>query len=198
MSGATRPCKCWVFWVLASGTLSAIAVAALSTALSTAHTAIAPGVAAHQRIDWADLAAPGWDPLKAFRSLDTSRLDDRDPAAAALLQHMRDSWDNAPTNGALDGAAVRVSGFVVALQMGGGSLQEFLLVPYFGACVHSPPPPSNQIIRVQLAQPSAGLKTMDAVMVTGRLSRDRSQSDMGTSSWRLEATAAERLAVNRD
>lgn len=44
--------------------------------------------------------------------------------------------------------SIRVAGFVVPLAFGDGQQQitEFFLVPYFGACIHVPPPPPNQII----------------------------------------------------
>lgn len=50
---------------------------------------------------------------------------------------------------ALDGRRVRLPGFVVPLESDeGGLLTEFFLVPYFGACIHVPPPPPNQIVYV--------------------------------------------------
>jgi hypothetical protein len=49
----------------------------------------------------------------------------------------------------MEGKAVRLPGFVVSLDREGEALKEFLLVPYFGACIHVPPPPSNQIVHVK-------------------------------------------------
>lgn len=49
----------------------------------------------------------------------------------------------------LDGVLVRVPGYVLPFQYEEtGKLSEFLLVPYFGACIHTPPPPPNQIVYV--------------------------------------------------
>ena len=47
----------------------------------------------------------------------------------------------------LNGQLVRIPGFVVPVEFDEESITEFFLVPYFGACIHSPPPP-NQIIYV--------------------------------------------------
>jgi len=48
----------------------------------------------------------------------------------------------------LDGQIVRMPGFVVPLEDYVESASEFLLVPYYGACVHVPPPPPNQMVYV--------------------------------------------------
>ena len=66
--------------------------------------------------------------------------------------------------------------------------REFLLVPYFGACIHTPPPPANQIILV--IPPATGalkVRSMDAIWVDGVLSESRVDTDMGRSAYRLEA-----------
>ena len=56
----------------------------------------------------------------------------------------------APVVEALNGQHVKIPGFVVPLDASGETVKEILLVPYFGACVHVPPPPSNQIVHVTL------------------------------------------------
>ena len=53
----------------------------------------------------------------------------------------------------LDGEKIRVPGFMVPIEMDGPkNVTEFFLVPYFGACIHEPPPPPNQIIHVEHPQ----------------------------------------------
>jgi hypothetical protein len=61
-------------------------------------------------------------------------------------------------------------------------------VPYFGACIHTPPPPANQIVHVL---PKAGmkLKSMDVVWVDGTLKAQRGDSYMGVSGYRMDAEA---------
>ena len=51
-----------------------------------------------------------------------------------------------------DGQAIRVPGFMVPIEMDGLNVTEFFLVPYFGACIHTPPPPPNQIIHIKYPQ----------------------------------------------
>jgi uncharacterized protein len=148
---------------------------------------------------WADLVPPGWDPPKQIADLrqDLSKLSDSDPRAAAIIKRMREVWDHAPPVAAMDGAAVRIAGYVVPLEASGRRQAEFLLVPYFGACIHAPPPPANQIIHV-LAQPrTPRLHTMDTVWVSGVLAVMHSESEMGASGYRLDATAVEAYVQRR-
>ena len=53
---------------------------------------------------------------------------------------------------ALDGAAVKIPGYLLPLEFSDRKITEFLLVPWVGACIHTPPPPPNQIVHVTLDQ----------------------------------------------
>lgn len=47
----------------------------------------------------------------------------------------------------LDEKNVRIPGYIVPLEYDDDrAVTRFLLVPYFGACIHEPPPPPNQTI----------------------------------------------------
>ena len=148
-------------------------------------------------INWEELVPAGWDPMKEFKGLDLNSMTDGDPRALQLMKRVREVWDNAPANVALDGQPVRIPGFVVPLEEGKDGLKEFLLVPYFGACVHSPPPPANQIIHVLPQSPAKGLRSMDAVWISGNLVRTRTDSYMGASSWRMDARVVEPYSDKR-
>lgn len=151
----------------------------------------APARAGFQEVTWDELVPKDWDPLKQFKDMNFGVLNDADPRAAAMLKKMRETWDNAPTNNAMDGKPIRIPGYVVPLEEGKSGMTEFLLVPYFGACIHSPPPPSNQIIHVRPREPAKGVKSMDAVWISGTLKTLRSDTFMGASGYRLEAVAIE-------
>ncbi len=149
----------------------------------------ATGQAANFRtINWDALVPKDWDPFKDFKGFDFQMLQDGDPRADELLAKMRAAWDNAPANPALVGQAVRIPGFVVPLEEGRDGIREFLLVPYFGACIHSPPPPANQIVHVVPRSP-ARFRSMDTVWVSGVLTQTRTDSYMGASTYRIEAQA---------
>jgi hypothetical protein len=64
-------------------------------------------------------------------------------------------------------------------------------VSNFGACIHTPPPPSNQILRVTAASPIQNLRTMDSVWVSGRLKAATSDFPMGRSSYSMQIDAIE-------
>ncbi len=140
-------------------------------------------------IAWDALVPADWDPFKEFKDLNFQMMDDGDPKAAAMLKRMREVWDNAPVNPALVGQAVRLPGFVVPLEDGKDGMKEFLLVPYFGACIHSPPPPSNQIVHVLPRSPAKGLRSMDPVWISGVLATAQTDTYMGAASYRIEAVS---------
>jgi uncharacterized protein len=145
-----------------------------------------PGAA--RTITWEQLVPPNWDPFKDFKDLNFQLLDDGDPRAARMLKRMREVWDNAPPNPQIVGQNVRLPGFLVPLEDSKEGLKEFLLVPYFGACIHSPPPPANQIVHVLPRTPVKGFRSMDTVWVSGPLATVRTDSYMGAASYRIEAT----------
>ena len=138
---------------------------------------------------WHELAPAGWRSTPPFRGEDIARLDDADPRAQALLARMQSEWDAAPPNAALDGAAIRTAGYVVPIEQTREGLREFLLVPYYGACIHIPPPPANQIIDVTLSRPARDLASMDTVWVEGVLRVARTSHDSGASTFAMRADA---------
>ena len=71
----------------------------------------------------------------------------------------------------LIGKSVKIPGFAVPLEGDDGfdRIKEFLLVPTYGACIHVPPPPPNQVIHVILRESVHFEKLMYAVWITGIL-----------------------------
>ncbi len=103
-------------------------------------------------------------------------------------------------NKALDGKQVRIPGYLLPLEFDGEKVTEFLLVPYVGACIHSPPPPPNQIVHVKTEEAyttDGGLYT--PVWVNGLMKTEQSQSNLSfidgssgiPSSYALEAISIE-------
>ncbi|WP_148661436.1 DUF3299 domain-containing protein [Roseateles chitosanitabidus] len=166
------------------------AAAAPGTTAPSAPAASTPATG-YRELTWLQLVPPGWDPMKRFRDLNLGRLSDSSPRTASLMADLRDELDNAPLVESLQDAPVRLPGYVVPLQADRDGVREFLLVPYFGACIHMPPPPANQIVLVRLAQPARQLRAMDTVWASGVLKLDRQPSEMGVSGYRLEAGRVE-------
>ncbi len=92
----------------------------------------------------------------------------------------------------LEGKLVRIPGFVVPLDDFQDEGAEFLLVPYYGACVHTPPPPPNQIVMVEMTGKKAvKLNLFDAVWMSGRLKIASVESPYGTVGYQLEGLKVE-------
>jgi hypothetical protein len=107
------------------------------------------------------------------------------PQELELQRKMRKIWDNAPVRPELEGERVRLAGYVVPLEYSTGAIRDFLLVPYFGACIHTPPPPPNQIIHVNPARPLKSESASEAVWVSGVLETVRSETGMGNAGYRM-------------
>ncbi|MEZ8376046.1 DUF3299 domain-containing protein [Vibrio cyclitrophicus] len=69
----------------------------------------------------------------------------------------------------LAGSNIKIPGFVIPLEGDAENITEFLLVPFYGACIHVPPPPPNQIIHVKFDKGAPTQDLWDIVYITGRL-----------------------------
>jgi hypothetical protein len=93
-------------------------------------------------------------------------------------------------NKSLEGATVRLPGFIVPLQANGG-VSEFLLVPYFGSCIHVPPPPPNQIVYVHNSKRSGIESIYEAYWITGKLHLQTKTTRLGSTAYELSADKIE-------
>ena len=81
---------------------------------------------------------------------------------------------------ALAGKLVKIPGFTVPLEDWASSATEFLLVPYVGACIHTPPPPPNQLVYIQMDEGKrAKMDGWNPVWVEGVLEIEMTQSVYG-------------------
>jgi hypothetical protein len=87
----------------------------------------------------------------------------------------------------LDGARVRIGGYVVPLDFDATKVTEFLLVPFVGACIHVPPPPPNQIIYVKAAEGFEVAGQFDPVYVTGTIRTARQVTGLAATGYTMEA-----------
>ncbi|MFO1321492.1 MAG: DUF3299 domain-containing protein [Burkholderiales bacterium] len=106
----------------------------------------------------------------AARKLEQGGLD-----VEALLAKRREMSElrkgqGAVLNRALEGQLVRVPGYLLPLELKGRKVTEFLLVPWVGACIHTPPPPPNQIVHVKPDVPYEMSGMFEPIWVMGRLS----------------------------
>ncbi|MFJ1254874.1 DUF3299 domain-containing protein [Cupriavidus sp. CuC1] len=64
-------------------------------------------------------------------------------------------------------------------------------MPYFGACIHVPPPPANQVVHVRTRQPLRGMRTMDTVWISGVLRVERAETMMGDAGYAISDARVE-------
>ena len=95
-------------------------------------------------------------------------------------------------NKELDGALIKIPGFIVPLDVGkDGLVTDFFLVPYFGACIHVPPPPPNQIVHVRISKGIALDSIYEAYWITGRMKVVNKSTRLGASAYQLAASNVE-------
>lgn len=86
----------------------------------------------------------------------------------------------------LNNLTVRLPGFIVPLDFRSDKkYREFLLVPYFGACLHTPPPPPNQIVYVRTETPVTVADIWSPVWVEGKMHTQRHENDVGSAAYTL-------------
>ena len=101
------------------------------------------------------------------------------------------SWGER-VRGDLNKKDVRIPGFMVPLEYKEREVvTRFLLVPYFGACYHEPPPPPNQTIYA-VYEPGYELgEIWQPIWIEGTISVSRVEEDLATASYSVSATAIE-------
>lgn len=95
---------------------------------------------------------------------------------------------NAPVVKELNGKLVKIPGFVVPLEGDDDVVTEFLLVPYFGACVHVPPPPSNQLIHVKMPKGAPIEAMYDPIYVIGVIKTESWEGELAQVGYSLDGT----------
>ena len=87
---------------------------------------------------------------------------------------------------------VRIPGFIVPLDFEQRqSVTRFLLVPYFGACIHEPPPPPNQTIYAEY-EPGYNLESFwQPFWIEGKIFVNRVEEDLATALYTLSAEKIE-------
>lgn len=158
-----------------------------STAKSGAGTPAAP-----RELTWDDLLPESERNAPPLVSQRAQPLFDDETGPAAIQE------GSAQVNRRLNGLTVKLPGFVVPIRFtrlpgdgDAGFVSEFLLVPYFGACIHMPPPPPNQIVHVQMAPPIKMQNMYEPVWVTGKLSASSVSSELADAAYSIAGARIE-------
>ncbi len=95
----------------------------------------------------------------------------------------------APVVKALDGQLVKLPGYIVPLDVTEeGRVTEFLLVPYYGACIHVPPPPPNQIVHVKTELGVMMDNLYQPFWVEGPLRVESTSTDIAEAGYQMDAS----------
>jgi hypothetical protein len=146
-----------------------------------------------RRIGWDDLMPEGEEQrLAEMYQAQLSRLYSGPMISEGSLADTAMQIGTFNTVAALDGKKVRIPGYGVPFEYGKeATTREFLLVPYYGACIHSPPPPPNQTIYVTSKKPVPMMMFADAVWVEGVLRAQTQNTDLADAAYTLELTGIE-------
>ena len=113
------------------------------------------------------------------------------------LDEVNDTWrpiydaNASKLNEDLDGAYIRMPGFILPINLGANGVTEFVLVPYVGACIHTPPPPPNQLVFVQTKEPWPNDKMWEPVWVVGFMRTQMMSTEVAETGYSLTAESME-------
>ena len=91
-----------------------------------------------------------------------------------------------------NGRNIRIPGFIVPLEFDDHqTITTFFFVPFFGACIHMPPPPPNQIIYAEY-EPGIRLDALyDPFWISGTVFTALVENDMATAAYSMSVTSIE-------
>ena len=112
--------------------------------------------------------------------------------AAAKDDAYQQALVSTEVNAEMNGAKVRIPGFIVPLEFDEQqTVTQFFLVPYFGACLHMPPPPPNQIILVNSPKGVQIEELYTPFWISGELSTTISENELALSAYSMKMAAYE-------
>lgn len=124
-------------------------------------------------------------------SEDIKLLEDAPPVVHVGNQRMK-QIGTLHTVAALDGHKVRLTGYVVPLESDAdGRMTEFFFVPFYGACIHVPPPPPNMLVHVRLSKGIDTPSLYDPLVLRGVLHTQQTSNAMASSAYAVDGAALE-------
>lgn len=121
--------------------------------------------------------------------------------AAAVLEELDVYFATVEENNsrlvqALDGKDVRIPGYVLPTEFSGSKVVEFLLVPYVGACVHTPAPPPNQLVHVKVDVGFSSEGLFAPVWVTGKMQVAMSSQSVAFNDGAMQVESGYRIQAS--
>lgn len=186
-----------------SSTRSVIALITLCLVWAGATASAGEDKAGYRTLEWIDLIPPDdlealSNPPEFINEIEDGSEEDRisnDMASAiakASDQRYFDALQSTKIVAEFDKQKVRIPGFVVPLEFTEDqTITEFFLVPYFGACIHVPPPPPNQIIYSDFPKGVKLEALYDPIWIEGTMITEIQTNDLGTSAYTIKVEAFE-------
>ncbi|MCA8891203.1 MAG: DUF3299 domain-containing protein [Hyphomonas sp.] len=142
-------------------------------------------------IGWEDLMPEGEEErLQKMYAAQMATLYSIQEGSAADTATQIGSFNTVDT---YDGKKIRMPGYTVPFSYDAkAEISEFLLVPYFGACIHAPPPPPNQTIFVRTEDPILLKDLPQAVWIEGTLHAEKQTSDLADAAYIIDLTRVEK------
>jgi len=142
-------------------------------------------------IQWDDLIPDDFvQPVNPFSTMTQEEIDklmDGSEESQAELAELEKAFNYAPVVNELDGKRVKIPAYITPLEYNEQSLMsEFLLVPYMGACIHTPPPPANQVVHAKIRDAIKLKNLYDPVWAVGVIRAETIKSDLAESGYKLE------------
>lgn len=153
----------------------------LSLGVFTPQVALAESEADLLKLDWIDLI-----PEKERNQFDAMGMPAVDHSGDVMAQSKVGT-----VRQELNGSTVKIPGFVIPLEGDEDTVTEFLLVPYFGACIHVPPPPPNQIVYVKFAEGAPVHRLWDVIYVVGTLKTETINSELAETGYLIDGIRIE-------
>ncbi len=153
---------------------------------------------AFETVEWADLIPPEvleilLNPPSYITEIEDGSAEDQITSQIknTLAEEEEDAYRRAlastDVNPAMDGQKIRIPGFVVPLEFDEEqTISQFFLVPYFGACLHMPPPPPNQIILVDASEGVQMSALYEPFWLEGEVSTVVTENDMAKSAYAMQ------------
>jgi len=140
---------------------------------------------------WEDLIPDDFvqpvNPLIDMTQEEVDKLLDGSTESNARLEKLEAEFNYAPINPTIDGKRVKIPAYITPLEFDGQSeAKEFLLVPYVGACMHTPPPPANQVVHAMSPEIISIPSMYEPVWAVGVIKAETVKSDLAESGYKLE------------
>lgn len=163
----------------------------------------APKPVSYREVEWTDLMPEEdlealLDPPQEILDIpDGSEMDQISSQISSAIEQANDSpYQQALTSttvvDSFNNQHIKIPGYIVPLDFDKQNLTtRFFLVPFFGACIHVPPPPPNQIILVDYPQGIKVKSLYDVFSISGLLKTSLFQHQMATSAYVMKAAKVE-------